>query len=110
MVEHHVRNVGVESSNLFFSTNFMEALKRLSPNPGRAAFFVDMKRYLVKYIEREGGARDSHVLARNKSDARRIASERGCEDIIEVRRVGYPIGTILFVALIIGLIVFVAVS
>ena len=24
MVEHHVRNVGVESSNLFFSTNLME--------------------------------------------------------------------------------------
>ena len=30
LVEHHVRNVGVESSNLFFSTNSQEAMKRLS--------------------------------------------------------------------------------
>ncbi len=41
LVEHHVRNVGVESSNLFFSTNSMEATEsgfRLCI--GRAAIFV----------------------------------------------------------------------
>ena len=31
LVEHHVRNVGVESSNLFFSTNRWKRRKRLSP-------------------------------------------------------------------------------
>ena len=44
MVEHHVRNVGVESSNLFFSTIRPETRKRLSPCIcGRAAFFCFMK-------------------------------------------------------------------
>ena len=39
LVEHHVRNVGVESSNLFFSTIWKENEKRLSPHSGRAAIF-----------------------------------------------------------------------
>ena len=43
LVEHHVRNVGVESSNLFFSTNSQEAQKRLSSNLGRAAFFIPLR-------------------------------------------------------------------
>ena len=37
LVEHHVRNVGVESSNLFFSTNSRETVNPLSTNEIKVA-------------------------------------------------------------------------
>ena len=37
LVEHHVRNVGVESSNLFFSTNSRETVNPLSTNEVKVA-------------------------------------------------------------------------
>ncbi len=41
LVEHHVRNVGVESSNLFFSTIRVKTQSGFRPYLlGRAAFFV----------------------------------------------------------------------
>lgn len=37
LVEHHVRNVGVESSNLFFSTNSLGTVNPLSTNEIKVA-------------------------------------------------------------------------
>lgn len=55
-----------------------------------------MHRYKVGYIAREGYGDKVTVWANSKGEARRIASERGCEDIFKVRRVGISPG--LFIA------------
>ena len=43
--------------------------------------------YSVKYIKREGHAAEIVVSAKDHDEAKRVASDAGCEDIISVRRV-----------------------
>ena len=61
-----------------------------------------MQRYKVRYIERAGNTATCTVLANSKGEAKRIAEERGCEDILKVRRIGFPIGTIIVIALVLA--------
>ena len=58
-----------------------------------------MHRYSVKYIARDGYPDSVTVLAKSKGEARRNAEERGCEDILKVRRIGFPVATIVVVVL-----------
>ena len=46
-----------------------------------------MHQYQIRYIEREGAVETRHVLAKNRADAKRVAEEEGCEDILSVKRV-----------------------
>ena len=48
-----------------------------------------MHTYSVKYIKRKGHAAEIVVSAKNHDEAKRMASDAGCEDIISVRRVSY---------------------
>ena len=45
-----------------------------------------MRSYWVKYIERDGAQARRLVVASSAAEARRIASEDGCEDVTSVRR------------------------
>ena len=65
-----------------------------------------LHRYKVRYIEREGHTDAVTVWANSKWEARRIASDRGCEDILKVRRVGIPLLPLIIVLLILSLIVY----
>ena len=69
-----------------------------------------MHRYKVRYIERDGHTDKATVWANNKGEARRIASERGYDDILEVRRIGISLPPLIVVLLILSLIVYLAVS
>ena len=69
-----------------------------------------MHRYLVRYIERDGHSDNVTVWASSKGDARRIASDRGCEDILKVRRVGISFLPLIVVLLILSLIVYLVVT
>ena len=65
-----------------------------------------LHRYNVKYIARSGHTDNAMVWANSKREARRIASDRGCEDILKVRRVGIPLLPLIIVLLILSLIVY----
>lgn len=65
-----------------------------------------MHRYLVRYIEREGNTDKIVVWAHTKGEARQKAADHGCEDILKVRRVGVPIGTLVVITLILDGIVY----
>ena len=69
-----------------------------------------MHRYLVRYIERDGHGDKVTVWARSKGEARRIASDRGCEDILKVRRVGISFLPLIVVLHILSLIVYLVVT
>ena len=69
-----------------------------------------MHRYKVRYIERDGHTDKVMVWAHSKGEARRIASERGCEDILKVRRVGISLMPLIVVLLILSLVVYLAVN
>ena len=69
-----------------------------------------MHRYKVRYIERDGHTDKATVWANSKGEARRIASERGCEDILKVRRVGISLLPLIVVLLILSLIVYLVVN
>ena len=57
---------------------------------GRLILLAKMHRYLVRYIGREGHSEERTFLAKSKGAAKRIAYERGCEDIFKVKRIGFP--------------------
>lgn len=61
-----------------------------------------MRRYIVRYIERDAHTDKVTVVAYTKGEARQKASERGCEDILKDRRIGFQIGVIIVIALIIA--------
>ena len=70
-----------------------------------------MHQYRVSYIERDGAIVSRHVLAKNRSDAKRIAESEGCEDILSVRRehiVHFPIFSLIAVAVILVVLVVIA--
>ena len=70
-----------------------------------------MHPYRVSYIERGGAIVSRHVLAKNRSDAKRIAENEGCEDIFRVRRehiVRFPIFSLVAVAVILVALVVIA--
>ena len=70
-----------------------------------------MHPYRVSYIERGGAIVSRHVLAKNRSDARRIAENEGCEDIFRVRRehiARFPIFSLVAVAVILVVLVVIA--
>ena len=69
-----------------------------------------MHRYLVRYIERDGHSDKVTVWASSKGEARRFASDRGCEDILKVRRAGISILPLIVVLLILSLIVYLVVN
>ena len=61
---------------------------------------------MVRYIERGGRSDKVTVWANSKGEARRIASERGYDDILKVRRVGISILPLIVVLLVLSLIVY----
>ena len=70
-----------------------------------------MHQYRVSYIERNGAIVSRLVLAKDKSDAKRIAEREGCEDILNVRReqvVHFPILSLVAVVVIIVVLVVIA--
>lgn len=67
-----------------------------------------MHRYSVRYIEREGNTGKITVVANSKGETRRIAEERGCDDILKVRRIGWPIGMIIVILLLVAVAVYLA--
>ena len=67
---------------------------------GLLILLAKMHRYLVRYIGREGHSEERTFLANSKGEAKRIAYERGCEDVFKVKRIGFPV-----TAIVIGLIV-----
>ena len=69
-----------------------------------------LHRYKVRYIERDGHTGRTTVWASSKGEARRIASERGCDDILKVRRVGIPLLPLIVVLLVLSLIVYLVVN
>ena len=69
-----------------------------------------LHRYKVRYIARSGHTDKVTVWANSKGEARRIASERGCEDILKVRRVGISLMPLVVVLLILSLIVYLVVN
>ena len=69
-----------------------------------------LHRYKVRYIERGGHSDKVTVWANSKGEARRIASDRGCEDILKVRRVGISFAPLIVVLLILSLIVYLVVN
>ena len=69
-----------------------------------------MHRYKVRYIERDGHTDKATVWANSKGEARRIASDRGYDDILKVRRVGIFISPLIVVLLILSLVVYLVVN
>ena len=69
-----------------------------------------MHRYKVRYIARDGHTDKATVWANSKGEARRIASERGCEDILKVRRVGISLLPLILSLLVLSLIVYLVVN
>lgn len=69
-----------------------------------------MHRYLVRHIERGGNTDNATVWANSKGEARRIASDRGCEDILKVRRVGISLLPLIVVLLVLSLVVYLVVN
>ena len=70
-----------------------------------------MRKYRVSYIERDGAVVSRHVLAENRHEAKRIAENEGCEDILRVRRehtVHFSIFTLAVVAVILVALVLLA--
>ena len=61
-----------------------------------------LRRYTVKFIERDGYPDKVVVWADSKGEARQIAERRGYEDIIKVRRVGFPVMPLVLVLLILA--------
>lgn len=59
-----------------------------------------MKRFSVKYIRREGFSDTVTIMAESKGDARRIAEERGYEDIIKVSHAEFPVKFVVIVVLV----------
>ena len=49
-----------------------------------------LHRYSVRYLERDGYSATRFFFAGNKAEARRLAEENGCNDIMKVRRAGFP--------------------
>lgn len=69
LVEHHVRNVGVESSNLFFSTIRQETLKAaFVQHPDAPRFFF----CLIAIPLKERKTRLVHGAFQNEDDKRRL--------------------------------------
>lgn len=69
-----------------------------------------MHKYEVRYIERDGYVDKTTVWAISKGEAWRIASRRGCEDILKVRRVGVSLLPLIVVLLILSLIMYLVVN
>ena len=68
-----------------------------------------LHRYKVRYIERDGYVDKVIVWANSKGEARQIAERRGCEDIIKVCRIGFPVMPLVLVLLILAGIVYLVV-
>ena len=69
---------------------------------GLLILFGNMHRYLVRYIGRDGHAEERTFLANSKGEAKRIAYERGCEDIFKVKRIGFPVTAIIAAIVVAG--------
>ena len=67
-----------------------------------------MHQYQVRYIVREGMVDSRYVLAKSKVDAKRVAEEEGCEDILSVKRVApvhFPVLSLIAVIAILAALV-----
>ena len=69
-----------------------------------------MHRYLVTHIARGGEFAEHIVYARNKKSAREKAEALNLEDIKSVKRVGFSVGPMIVIALVIAIIVFFSVQ
>ena len=67
-----------------------------------------MHRYLVTHIARGGEFAEHIVYARNKKSAREKAGALNLEDIKSVKRVGFSIGPLVVIALVVAVIVFIS--
>ena len=67
-----------------------------------------MHRYSVTYIARGGEFAKHIVYARDKKSAREKAEALNLEDIKSVKRVGFSIGPLVVIALVVAVIVFIS--
>ena len=72
---------------------------------GEKGLVDKLHRYKVRYIERDGYVDKVIVWAGSKGEARKIAERQGCEDILKVRRIGFPFVSLIVVLLILSAIV-----
>ena len=73
---------------------------RIPRTCGRLILLAKMHRCLVRYIGREGHSEERTFLAKSKGAAKRVAYERGCEDIFKVKRIGFPVTAIVIGSLV----------
>lgn len=59
-----------------------------------------MRSYSVKYIRRDGSTTEMTVRARDHHEAKRLAADAGCEDIISVRPASASLSPVVIVLLI----------
>ena len=69
-----------------------------------------MHRYSVTYIARGGEYAEHIVYARDKKSARGKAEDLNLEDIKRVKRVGFSVGPLVVVVLVLAVIVFISVQ
>ena len=68
-----------------------------------------MQRYSVKYIKRDGHVTEMTVRARDHHEAKRLASDAGCEDIVGVQAVRPSLPTAFVVLLVVAVLTLVGV-
>ena len=61
-----------------------------------------MHRYSVKYIKRDGHATEMTVRARDHHEAKRLASDAGCEDIISIQVIRSSLPPVVVVLLVVA--------
>ena len=67
-----------------------------------------MHQYQVRYIVREGMVDSRYVLAKSRADAKHVAEDEGCEDILSVKRVApvhFPVLSLIAVIAILAALV-----
>ena len=62
-----------------------------------------VRKYSVKYIKRDGHVTEMTVRARDHHEAKRLASDAGCEDIISVQIVRSSLSPVVVILLVVVL-------
>ena len=60
-----------------------------------------VRKYSVKYIKRDGHVTEMTVRARDHHEAKRLASDAGCEDIISVQVVRSSLSPVVVILLVV---------
>ena len=61
-----------------------------------------MRKYSVKYIKRDGHVTEMTVRARDHHEAKRLASNAGCEDIVGIQAVRSSLSPVVVVLLVVA--------